>query len=254
MKKVLAILILISVFLALSLHSSAEGISWYVTRNSDNKQPILDSKLKIVEKYNGYYLNKSYSDNCADKVIYLTFDAGYSNENLESILDTLKEENVTAAFFILSNLIIKSPETVKRMAYDGHFVCNHTSKHIDITTVNSKEELKAELDKPEALYHELTGKQMQKFFRPPEGKFNERSLGYVNELGYKTVFWSFAYADWDNANQPSEEFAKQKIYDNLHNGEIMLLHPTSKTNAKILKDVIIELKSRGYRFGTLDEL
>ena len=254
MKKVLAILILISVFLALSLHGSAEGISWYVTRNSDNKQPILDSKLKIVEKYNGYYLNKSYSDNCADKVIYLTFDAGYSNENLESILDTLKEENVIAAFFILSNLIIKSPESVKRMADDGHFVCNHTSKHIDITTVNSKEELKAELDKPEALYYELTGKQMQKFFRPPEGKFNEQSLRYVNELGYKTVFWSFAYADWDNANQPSEEFAKQKIYDNLHNGEIMLLHPTSKTNAKILKDVIIELKSRGYRFGTLDEL
>ena len=95
---------------------------------------------------------------------------------------------------------------------------------------------------------------MQRFFRPPEGKFDQRTLAYLNELGYKTVFWSFAYADWDNNNQPSSNFAKEKIYSNLHNGEIMLLHPTSKTNADILKEVIVELKSRGYRFGTLDEL
>ena len=254
MKKVIALLILLSAFVTLSIKSSAQEYSWYVSRNSENKQPQLDEKIRFIEKHNGYYVNKKYSDDSSEKVIYLTFDAGYSNENLESILTTLKEENVKAAFFILSNLIIKSPDTVKRMADDGHFVCNHTSKHINISKVKSSEELKIELEKPEKLYYELTGKQMQRFFRPPEGRFSEESLKYLDELGYKTVFWSFAYADWDNENQPSHSFAKKKIFENIHNGEIMLLHPTSKTNAEILKDVIIELKARGFRFGTLDEL
>lgn len=254
MKKIIALLILLSVFFTLSITASAEEYSWYVSRNAENKQPHLDKKLQFIEKYGGYYVNKKYSDDSAEKVIYLTFDAGYSNENLESILNTLKEEDVKAAFFILSNLIIKSPETVKRMADDGHFVCNHTSKHINITTVKSGEALKTELEKPEALYYKLTGKEMQRYFRPPEGRFNEESLKYLKELGYKTVFWSFAYADWDNENQPSPSSAKEKIFANLHNGEIMLLHPTSKTNAEILREVIIELKSQGFRFGTLDEL
>ena len=254
MKKVIALLILLSAFVTLSIKSSAQEYSWYVSRNSENKQPQLDEKIRFIEKHNGYYVNKKYSDDSSEKVIYLTFDAGYSNENLESILTTLKEENVKAAFFILSNLIIKSPDSVKRMADDGHFVCNHTSKHINISKVKSSEELKIELEKPEKLYYELTGKQMQRFFRPPEGRFSEESLKYLDELGYKTVFWSFAYADWDNENQPSHSFAKKKIFENIHNGEIMLLHPTSKTNAEILKDVIIELKARGFRFGTLDEL
>ncbi len=254
MKKVIALLILLSAFVTLSIKSSAQEYSWYVSRNSENKQPQLDEKIRFIEKHNGYYVNKKYSDDSSEKVIYLTFDAGYSNENLESILTTLKEENVKAAFFILSNLIIKSPDTVKRMAEDGHFVCNHTSKHINISKVKSSGELKIELEKPEKLYYELTGKQMQRFFRPPEGRFSEESLKYLDELGYKTVFWSFAYADWDNENQPSHSFAKKKIFENIHNGEIMLLHPTSKTNAEILKDVIIELKARGFRFGTLDEL
>ena len=110
------------------------------------------------------------------------------------------------------------------------------------------------MKKLEELYNDLTGREMDKYFRPPEGRFSEESLSFINSLGYKTVFWSFAYADWDNENQPSAESAKKKIYENLHNGEIMLLHPTSRTNAEILKEIIVELKARGYRFGTLDEL
>ena len=254
MKKVIALIIFLSVLFSLNINISAESFSWYIVRNKENKQPTTDPRYSFVEKYNGFYLNKDYADENRDKVIYLTFDAGYSNENLESILNTLKEENVPAAFFILSNLIIKSPEVVKQMAEDGHFVCNHTSKHIDISKVNDNNNIAREIHKLEELYTSLTGKEMQKYFRPPEGRFSEESLRYIDELGYKTVFWSFAYEDWDNEKQPSLESAKQKIFANLHNGEIMLLHPTSKTNAEILKDVIIELKNQGYRFGTLDEL
>ena len=254
MKKILALFILLAFIFSLSVHASAESHSWYITRNKENKQPTLDPQFEFIGSRNGYYVDKNYGDESKDKVIYLTFDAGYSNENLESILDTLKEENVTAAFFILSNVIIKNPEIVKRMANEGHLVCNHTSKHIDISKVTSKEELQTELCKLETLYKDLTGKEMEKYFRPPEGRFSEESIKYLDELGYKTIFWSFAYADWNNDAQPSKESAKEKIFSNLHNGEIMLLHPTSKTNAEILKDVIHELKNRGYRFGTLNEL
>ena len=250
MKKIITLLIILAIVLSLSLKTSAESYSWYVVRNKENAQPKSDPRYSFIEKYNAYYINKSYSDAAKDKVIYLTFDAGYSNENLESILDTLQEENVKAAFFILSNLIIKSPNVVKRMAEEGHLVCNHTSKHLDISKVTDKSEIELQVKKLEELYSGLTGKEMDKYFRPPEGRFNEESIAFINNLGYKTVFWSFAYEDWNNDKQPSQESAKKKIYENLHNGEIMLLHPTSKTNAEILKEVIVELKARGYRFGT----
>ena len=252
MKKIITFLIILSLLLSFSLNISAETYNWYIVRNKENETPTTDPRYNFIEKYNAFYFNKNYNSDSTDKVIYLTFDAGYSNENLESILDTLKEENVKAAFFILSNLIIKSPEIVKRMESDGHIVCNHTSKHIDIAKAN-KAEIETELKKLDQLYTELTGKEMKKYFRPPEGSFNEESLSIINNLGYKTVFWSFAYDDWNNEKQPSKEYAKEKIFSNLHNGEIMLLHPTSKTNAEILKEVIIELKKQSYRFGTLDE-
>ena len=254
MKKIIAIFILGSIFLSLIFNVSAESLSWYVVRNKENKQPILDLNLNIIQKYKGYYVNKEYHDESEDKVIYLTFDIGYQNENVISILDTLKEENVSSAFFVLEHIIIKNPELIQRMENENHLVCNHTAKHVDITKLKSKEELKSELEKLEMLYYDATGKQMKKYFRPPEGRFNEESMRYLCELGYKTVFWSFAYADWDNNNQMTPDKAKEKILSNLHNGEIMLLHPTSKTNALILKDIIIELKRSGYRFGTLDEL
>jgi peptidoglycan-N-acetylmuramic acid deacetylase len=210
--------------------------------------------MSFIEEYNGYYIDRRYSDKDHEKVIYLTFDAGYENGNIAIILDTLREENVKGSFFILKNLMDKNPELVLRMEKEGHLVCNHTSTHVDITKLPDIDALKAELSALEAQYAALTGKPMAKYFRPPEGKFDRKSMQMLNELGYKTVFWSFAYADWDNNAQMSENNAKSKILENIHNGEIMLLHPTSSTNAKILKDVIVELKSQGYTFALLDQL
>ena len=248
----------IAIFMISSLCIGASAldntpINWYCTRNREHRQPSAAPELRVVEKYNGYYIDKNHGDDCEDKVIYLTFDAGYENGNVESILDTLASENVCGAFFILGNLITKNTDLVKRMADEGHTVCNHTNRHKDMTAI-SAEELKKELDDLEALYREYTGYEMAKYYRPPEGRFNESSLQYVSELGYKTVFWSFAYADWDNQKQLSADSAKKKILDNVHNGAVILLHPTSATNAEILGDVIRELKSQGFRFGTLDEL
>ena len=215
---------------------------------------MFDERLSYVEKYGGYYIDKRHGDENAERVVYLTFDAGYENGNVERILDVMKAENVKGAFFILGNLISKNPELVRRMADEGHIVCNHTNRHRDMTTVRSVEEFRTELESLELLYREKIGEEMAKYYRPPEGRFSEETMRYASELGYKTIFWSFAYADWDNAKQPSPEAAKKKILDNIHNGAVILLHPTSATNAEILGDVVRELKRQGYRFGTLDEL
>lgn len=229
--------------------------SWYCKRNKDHKQPLLDEDLSWISNYNAYWCDLNHTDiNAKEKVIYLTFDAGYENGNIEKILDVLKNEEVNATFFILDNLIYKNPELVKRMTNEGHIVANHTLKHKDITKMSSREELNNELNSLEKLYKETIGEDMPKYFRPPEGKYSKKSLEWVNDLGYKTIFWSFAYADWDNNKQPSETDALKKIFDNLHNGEIMLLHPTSLTNAKIMERMIKEIKQMGFKFGSLDEL
>lgn len=140
------------------------------------------------------------------------------------------------------------------MAQDGHTVCNHTNHHPDMTKKKTLEDFQKELVGLEELYTQATGRELSKYYRPPEGRFNQTSLQYAQQLGYKTVFWSLAYADWDNLKQPSCEEAKNKLLSNVHNGAVILLHPTSSTNAAILKEVIQTLKSQGYRFGTLDEL
>ncbi len=233
--------------------AAASAQSWYVKREKDHRQPRLDTEQSVISKYGGYYIDASHGDTCDEKVIYLTFDAGYENGNVSSILDTLKKENVTAAFFILGHLIDAEPTLVRRMREEGHFVCNHTANHKDVTRL-SKEGFTEEVRSLEEAYEKLTGEKMKKYFRPPEGKYTEESLAWAEELGYKTVFWSFAYADWDNGSQPELQRARKKIEDNLHNGSVMLFHPTSKTNAMLLPELIRAWKAEGYRFGTLDEL
>lgn len=252
MKKIITALSLFLILAILSISIYAQGqngsYSWYCIRMKDHARPPLPTELEFIKENDGFYIGKD------EKVIYLTFDAGYENGNVERILDTLKEENVTGAFFILSNLVEKNPELIKRMANEGHLICNHTSKHPDTSKISDIESFQNELKALEDLCSDKTGISIAKYFRPPEGKFNERTLKFAKELGYKTVFWSFAYADWDNNTQMSAEKAKEKIMSNIHHGAVLLLHPTSKTNADILGDIIAELKQQGYRFGTLEEL
>ena len=249
----LTVIIIISTF---NLHAFAnnETFSWYCKRTKDHTQPLADNNLEFITEYGGYYVDKKHGNDCDDKVIYLTFDAGYENGNVAKVLDALKEENVTATFFILDLLLIKNLDLVNRMINEGHTVANHTAKHRDVSRILSKNELQAELSALETLFKEKTGKDMPKYFRPPEGRFSRQSMQYAHELGYKTIFWSFGYDDWDNNRQPNSEKAIKKILDNTHNGEILLLHPTSATNAEILPTLISEWRKMGYTFGTLDEL
>ena len=234
--------------------SAAKARGWYCVRAKDHRQPLCDADMRYVEDFGGYYIDHNHGDEDADKVVYLTFDAGYENGNVGKILDIMKDEDVTGAFFVLGNLIEKNGDLIKRMVDEGHTVANHTYSHGNMTKVSSYEEFKAELEKLSDAYKELTGREMPKYYRPPEGTFDEMTMKYAKDAGYKTIFWSFAYADWDNNRQMTPERAKEKRLSNTHNGEVMLLHPTSSTNAAVLRDVIKELKSQGYRFGTLDEL
>ena len=232
--------------------ASNSCVSWYCVRTKNHSQPPIGSDLKFTENYNLFWCDKNASSE--DKVVYLTFDAGYENGNVKKIVDILKEENITGAFFVLDNLIRKNPDLINEMIKNGNIVANHTAKHKDITSFKCIEELREEIINLENVFREKSGHIMPKYFRPPEGRLNEQSLKWLDEMGYKTVMWSFAYEDWNNNSQPNKDVAKKKILDNVHNGEVMLLHPTSKTNAEILREVIIELKNQGYRFGTLDEL
>ena len=256
MKKTVAFATL-ALILCLSLCVSVtaqEAQNWYCVRNKDHRQPIVGNDIGYAESLGGYYIDRAHGDQSDKKVVYLTFDAGYENGNVERIVEILADKEVTGAFFVLQNLVEKHPGLIEKMLEGNNLVCNHTSTHPDMTTKTTFEEFKAELENLETVYRETTGRELSKYFRPPEGRFNRQVLEYAQRMGYKTIFWSFAYADWDNGNQMSCEQAKAKILDNIHNGAVILLHPTSKTNADVLGDVIDALKAQGYGFGTLDEL
>lgn len=228
---------------------AADGVvHWYVKNNKEHKRPALEGDLTVINGHNAAYIGPD------EKVIYLTFDAGYENGNVEKILNILKKHDVKGAFFILENIVVRNTDLVKRMADEGHLVCNHTAKHKNMSLINDREAFKAELEALEKIYTEYTGNTLAKYYRPPEGSFSECNLTHADEMGYTTVLWSFAYADWDNNKQPDTEKSLEKIMAHIHNGEIMLLHPTSATNAAILDELITRLKAEGYRFGTLDEL
>lgn len=253
MKKILSILlsaILLTSRFAYPVSGQGE-CHWYLKRNGNNC-PFFPEEAQHFDHYNAYYIDKNASE-AGKKVLYLTFDAGYENGNIEKILDTLSEENITGAFFLLDNIILKNTDLVKRMANEGHTVCNHTKNHKNLSNADAQT-ISANLTALEALCKEKTDLDMAKYFRFPEGKYSIDALKIVNELGYKTVFWSFAYDDWDNSRQMSPEKAIKKILDNTHPGAVILLHPTSSTNAEILPTLIKEWKALGYTFGTLDQL
>ena len=248
-------LLLCSLSIIFNLTSfAANEVSWYFKKNNEHKQPLLDPPLEFINKYSCYYIDKAHGNNCEDKVIYLTFDAGYENGNVEKILDVLKAKNVKGAFFVLGHLINNNTDLVMRMSEEGHLVCNHTVSHKNMSEISNEDDFIKELQALEKMYQDKTGKVMPKYYRPPEGRFSECNLQILEKYGYKTILWSFAYADWDNEKQMSPNKALEKLKNGVHNGEILLLHPTSATNAEILGEFIDDCIAKGYRFGTLDEL
>lgn len=257
MKKTVIFLLLFCLICGCALTSvcaKEPGYSWYCAHVKGHLQPPIGEDIAFAEELGAYYIDRKNADPTAEeKVIYLTFDVGYENGNVAKTLDVLRKEKVPAAFFILGHVIEENTDLVRRMADEGHTVCNHTVRHKDMSCFG-EEAFLMELRELEKLYEERIGSKLAPYYRPPEGRFSRENLVCADRFGYRTVFWSFAYPDWDNEKQMSAERAKKIILDNTHNGEVMLLHPTSSTNAEILGEVIGALKREGYRFGTLDEL
>ncbi len=227
---------------------SNKKIGWYFMKTKDHSTPRAPSEAPFISKYDGFYVG-----DVSEKKIYLTFDEGYENGYSEKILDILKEHNIRAAFFVTKSYIEKNEELVKRMVYEGHIVGNHSVKHLSSPDLTDAE-LEQELVQTEECFKNVVGQDMPKVFRPPMGEFSERTLAVTQSLGYKTIFWSFAYKDWDIENQPGKEAAYNNVIENYHNGEIALLHAVSKSNVEALGDIIETLKEKGFSFGSLEEL
>ena len=222
-------------------------IGWGIKRNDNHEQPDVGNvNRKILDKYQGLYMG-----NKEQKLVYLTFDLGYEAGYTPKILEVLKQNEVKATFFITAHYVNTQPDLVKQMIDEGHIIGNHTVNHKSMPSCSLETIKKEVMDLHSAIYDKF-GYEM-KFIRPPKGEYSERTVAYTNTLGYTSVMWSFGYDDWDEKKQGREEYGKKKILDNVHNGEIMLLHATSKDNANILDEVIKEIKNMGYEFRNIDQ-
>lgn len=223
--------------------------AWGLSFPREGQSPQAAVSADALKKYDAAYIGDT-----TQKVLYLTFDAGYENGCTEKILDILQKHQVKAAFFLVGNYIEKNADLVRRMVNEGHIVANHTMHHKNMSQISDKDSFSKELTDLEQLFFDTTGKQMPKFYRPPQGVYSQENLRQAKELGYKTVFWSLAYVDWNNDSQPTKEYAFSKLLPRTHNGAVVLLHSTSQTNAEILDELLTKWEAEGYYFETIDKL
>ncbi|MBQ7953139.1 MAG: delta-lactam-biosynthetic de-N-acetylase [Clostridia bacterium] len=222
-------------------------IGWGLKKVENSQPEVPESWKEMLKRYDGYYLG-----NTNEKVMYLTFDEGYENGYTAKILDVLKKTNTPAAFFVTGPYIKNEPELIKRMVEEGHVVGNHTVNHPSMPDLN-EEEITSELVGLNDSFKELTGQDM-KFMRPPKGEFSEKTLAAIQKNGYKSVFWSIAYADWNTNNQKGVNYAVEQVTKQFHNGAVILLHAVSEDNANGLEQIINIAKEQGYTFKSLEDL
>ena len=227
----------------------SESTSWGLSFQKEGERPVGNATINALGKYHAYY-----AEDTNERKIYLTFDAGYENGNTPRILDALKKHQAPAPFFFVSNFISDNSDLIQRMVSEGHTVGNHTMTHPDMSGISSKDDFLKQLNGVEELYESVTGEKMSKFYRPPQGIYSTSNLAMAQELGYSTFFWSLAYVDWIQNQQPSREEAFQKLLGRIHPGAIVLLHNTSSTNGLILDDLLTKWEEMGYRFCSLKEL
>ena len=223
--------------------------SWGLSFRQEGAAPLGPASTEKLAQYDAFYLGDP-----GEPVLYLTFDAGYENGCTAQILDVLKDHQVSAAFFLVGNYMERNADLVRRMVGEGHIVGNHTMHHDDMSKISDRATFQKELTDLEDLFRETTGKDLPKYYRPPQGIYSEDNLKLAQEMGYKTVFWSLAYVDWNNDAQPTKEEAFSKLLPRVHNGAVVLLHSTSRTNADILDELLTKWEEMGYRFGNLEEL
>ncbi len=220
-------------------------------KKSKNGQPAsIDQEgfKHLVEKQGAIFLGDT-----TKKELFLTFDNGYENGFTPMVLDTLKEKQVPAIFFVTGHFVNDQPELVKRMVAEGHLIGNHSWSHPDMTRI-SNEKMKEELEKVKTRVAEVSGQKEMRYLRPPRGIFSERMLAVSRQLGYTSVFWSIAYKDWDTKAQRGWKYAYDSVMNQLHPGAVILLHSVSKDNAEALGQIIDDARKMGYEFKSLDHM
>lgn len=222
---------------------------WGLSFGEPGTQPEGNASAEDLAWYDGYYVGSD-----SEKVLYLTFDCGYENGNTQPILDALKKHDAKATFFVVGHFLEAAPDLVIQMTEDGHTVGNHTYHHPDMSTISTLEEFQKELDDVANLFREVTGEELAPYYRPPQGKCNAENIKMAQQLGYTTIFWSLAYVDWNQDDQPDHEEAFEKLTTRVHPGAIVLLHNTSRTNGEILDELLTRWEEMGYRFAPLSEL
>ena len=232
-----------------TLPSSSQSSSWGLSFQEEGKRPVGNATIEELSQYNAFF-----AENTEEKKIYLTFDAGYENGNTPALLDALKKHQAPAAFFVVGNFISENQDLIRRMEAEGHTIGNHTMTHPDMSKISTQESFQKELGGVEEIYKEITGKEMTKFYRPPQGIYSTLNLSMAKEMGYHTFFWSLAYVDWYQDNQPDPQEAIAKLTKRIHPGAIVLLHSTSSTNAQILDELLSKWEEMGYSFHSLEEL
>ena len=232
-----------------SLPTAASVGNWGLSFQQEGQPPVANASAAELKKTNAYYVGDT-----TEKVIYLTFDAGYENGYTAPILDALKKHGVSATFFVVGHYLESAPDLVRRMVAEGHTVGNHTYHHPDMSAIATEADFAAELTAVEKAYADVVGAAMPKIYRPPQGKYSAENLKMAADMGYSTYFWSLAYVDWYTDNQPTAAQAYDKLLGRIHNGAVVLLHSTSATNAAIMDELIEKWKSMGYTFGSLSDL
>ena len=239
----------LGLFLGGRRERAVPAASWGLSFPTEGDCPVGNASAEELAAWDAVYAGGG-----EEKVIYLTFDAGYDNGNTAPILDALQQHGAPAAFFVVGSFIERHPDLVRRMADEGHLVGNHTWSHPDMSQIASEEAFAEELRKVEEAYEAVTGQALPRYYRPPRGIYSEDNLRLAKKLGYRTVFWSLAYVDWLQDSQPTAEQAFSKLLGRVHPGAVVLLHSTSATNAAILDELLSRWEAMGYRFGRLEEL
>lgn len=223
--------------------------SWGLSFREEGQAPVGNANRSVLAHYDAAFLGDE-----EEKVLYLTFDAGYENGCTAQILDVLKAHQVPAAFFLVGNYLERNEDLVRRMVDEGHIVGNHTWSHPDMSKITDRDAFARELGRVEEKFQEITGQELPKYYRPPQGIYSEENLKLAQELGYHTVFWSLAYVDWNNDAQPTAQEALDKLLPRTHPGAVVLLHATSKTNAAVLDSLLTCWEEAGYTFRPISAL
>ena len=214
------------------LAHAAETENWGLSFQQEGQRPVANATIEELAAY----------------------DAGYENGNTGKILEALNKHNAPATFFAVGNFLRDNPELIKQIVSEGHTIGNHTMHHPDMSKISDLNSFQKEMKEVETLYREITGQEMTKYYRPPQGKYSTENLKMAQQLGYQTFFWSLAYVDWYQDQQPTKEEAFSKLLPRIHPGAIVLLHNTSATNGNILDELLAKWEEQGYTFHSLAEL